>query len=80
MSDYNYVKIISDDDWGLLEITPQNKPRKPLITKIEEEKIPKKNLITFCNSEEIKQMEELNKPKTRLIGRQTNRNILVGFR
>lgn len=34
---YSYSKIISDDDWGLLEIIPNKSENKPDIIKIYEE-------------------------------------------
>lgn len=55
---YNYSKIISDDDWGLLEITPNKiEPKNDIIKLYEEEKeedIKPKNLKIIDTNSHIR--------------------------
>lgn len=61
---YNYSKIISDDDWGLLEIIPN--------------KIEYKNptdIIKICEEDDIKPKS----PKLIDTNSQIRKNVLKGF-
>lgn len=73
MNRYSYEKIITEEDWGLLEIKPLQKP-KPFLVKIADDDDIKqrKNIIMPHVPEE---------PKTKLMGRNmnNNRSVLVGF-
>lgn len=83
---YDYVQIVIDDDWGLIEIVPSD-VNKNKTEEIKEEPTTKKEIppqklsqaITI-NENKIKSPITVSQPIINLTSYESNDNILKGFK